>query len=52
MTKRANEKKYMIYPENKDKGAWDLSITILLLISSIMIPLQIAFLGGDETGFF
>jgi hypothetical protein len=43
MTYRPNEKKYMIYPENKNKGPWDLSITLLLLLSSVLIPLQIAF---------
>jgi hypothetical protein len=43
MTYRPNEKKYMIYPENSNKGPWDLSITLLLLLSSVMIPLQIAF---------
>ena len=50
MTYRPNEKKYMIYPENRHKGAWDLSITLLLLISSVAIPLQIAFANtGGKT---
>jgi hypothetical protein len=51
MTHRAHEKKWMIYPENRHKGAWDLSITLLLLISSVMIPLQIAFANtGRQEG--
>jgi len=50
MTYRPNEKKYMIYPENRNKGAWDLSVTLLLLISSVMIPLQIAFAGTNASG--
>ena len=50
MTYRPNEKKFMIYPENRHKGAWDLSITLLLLISSVMIPLQIAFASSGDDG--
>ena len=50
MTYRSNEKKCIIYPENRKKGIWDLSITILLLISSIMIPLQIAFIKKGAKG--
>ena len=51
MTFRPNEKKFMIYPENSKKGPWDLSITLLLLLSSVMIPLQIAFAnaGAEPT---
>ena len=49
MTYRPNEKKFMIYPENRHKGAWDLSITLLLLISSVMIPLQIAFATAGQS---
>lgn len=39
MTFRPNSKKYVIYPENKNKGLWDLFITIVLLISCILIPI-------------
>jgi hypothetical protein len=43
MTFRPNSKKYMIYPENRGKGFWDLFITVILLVSCILIPIQIAF---------
>ena len=39
MTFRPNMKKFMIYPENKNKGIWDLVITLVLLVSSVIIPL-------------
>lgn len=44
---RPNKKPYIIYPENKKKGIWDVLITLVLLVSCIMTPLDIAFQGDD-----
>jgi hypothetical protein len=38
-----NEKPFIIYPENKNKGMWDLFMTLVLIITCIQTPLNIAF---------
>mmetsp|Transcript_24636 Transcript_24636/g.38294 ORF Transcript_24636/g.38294 Transcript_24636/m.38294 type:complete len:93 (+) Transcript_24636:817-1095(+) len=43
MTHRAKKKAFIIYPENKLKDYWDLMITIVLLVSCILTPVDIAF---------
>lgn len=43
MTERQNMVPYLIYPENKSKGIWDLVMTIILLTSCVITPLDIAF---------
>ena len=43
MLKRHNIVPYLIYPENKNKGIWDLIMTFVLLISCVITPLDIAF---------
>ena len=43
MTTRNNQKPFIIYPENKQKGIWDLFMTLVLIITCIMTPLNIAF---------
>jgi hypothetical protein len=43
MTHIKNEKPYIIYPENKNKGFWDLFMTLVLIITCIQTPLNIAF---------
>ena len=35
--------KYMIYPDNHKKEVWDLFMTIILLISCVVTPVEIAF---------
>lgn len=42
MTFRPNQKKWLIYPENKKKNVWDLFMTLVLLVACITTPLQIA----------
>lgn len=48
MTKRANRKKFLIYPESRFKMWWDLFMTLILLMTCIMTPLDIAF--DEDTG--
>ena len=36
-------KRYMIYPDNHKKEVWDLFMTIILLISCVVTPVEIAF---------
>jgi hypothetical protein len=43
MTYRENRKDWIIYPESKFKSAWDLFMTIVLLTTCILTPLDIAF---------
>lgn len=43
MTARANRKTFVIYPEDKLKATWDLFITIVLLITCVNTPWNIAF---------
>lgn len=40
---RQNKKKWMIYPEDPTKQWWDLFVTIVLLVSCIEAPLDVAF---------
>lgn len=47
MTKRSNRKSYILYPEDKLKNSWDLVMTIILLITCIETPYDIAF--ADNT---
>jgi hypothetical protein len=35
MTRRMNKVPYLIYPENKWKGIWDLFMTLVLVITCI-----------------
>lgn len=44
---RQNKKKWLIYPEDPSKQWWDLFVTIVLLISCIEAPLDVAF-ASDE----
>ena len=48
MTKREVEKPYIIYPENKKKGVWDLFMTFILVLTCVMTPLSIAFNDLDD----
>ena len=48
MIKRYNTVSFLIYPENKSKGIWDLLMTFVLLISCVITPLDIAF-GNDDS---
>jgi len=43
MTERHNKTPYLIYPENKLKSVWDLLMTIVLLVSCVITPLNLAF---------
>jgi hypothetical protein len=43
MTFRKDKKSWLVYPEDRFKNAWDLFMTIILLIACIMTPLDIAF---------
>lgn len=43
MTKRKNRKKCILYPEDKLKNTWDLLMTLILLITCIETPYDIAF---------
>ena len=36
-------KRFMIYPDNHKKEVWDLFMTIILLISCVVTPVEIAF---------
>ena len=45
MRTRKNKKKWIFYPEDVKKGYWDLWITLVLLISCLTTPFNIAF--GD-----
>ena len=38
-----NTKAFIIYPENKDKGIWELFMTLILLTTCVITPLNIAF---------
>lgn len=49
MTHRKNRKMFMVYPEDRIKGSWDLFITLVLLFTCIMTPLDIAFSKAGES---
>jgi len=38
----------IIYPEHKYKGYWDLFMTLILVITCILTPYNIAFYSGNE----
>ena len=40
---RDNKKAFIIYPENKAKNGWDLWMTLVLLTTCVLTPLNIAF---------
>lgn len=39
----------MIYPDNHNKEVWDLFMTIVLLVSCVITPVEIAFEGDIHT---
>ena len=45
MRHRKDKKKYLLYPEDQKKVKWDLFITVVLLVSCMLTPYNIAF--GD-----
>jgi hypothetical protein len=47
MTERINRKVFMFYPEDRMKGTWDLFITLVLLITCLYTPIEIAFDEGQ-----
>jgi maltodextrin utilization protein YvdJ len=42
-------KEYLIYPNNKYKGWWDLFMTFVLLMTCVLTPLNIAFQKADTS---
>ena len=48
MSTTQNQKKCIIYPEGQYKGYWDLFMTLILVITCILTPYNIAFYSGDE----
>lgn len=46
--KKAN--KFVIYPENKARQKWELLVTVLLLLTLIVTPWNLAFTVKDSTG--
>ena len=48
MTERHNKTKYLIYPENKVKNVWDMVMTLVLLLSCVITPLNLAFGNHDQ----
>jgi hypothetical protein len=51
MIERKNQQSYIIYPENRYKGIWDLFMTLVLIITCIQTPLDIAFDSKDQGKF-
>ena len=51
MSRRKNQTPYIIYPENKQKGIWDLFMTLVLIITCIQTPLNIAFERLEDSQF-
>ena len=49
MTERSDVKRWLIYPENKHKEAWDLFMTVILLYTCISTPYNIAFITKMDT---
>lgn len=49
MVERIDMVPYLIYPENKAKGVWDLLMTLVLLTSCVITPLDIAFGELEQT---
>lgn len=48
MRYRKNKVKYLFYPEDSFKSHWDLLISLILIASSTITPLHIAFAGLEE----
>jgi hypothetical protein len=38
--------KYLFYPDNKYKKGWELFMTLILMVSCLLTPLEIAFSRG------
>jgi hypothetical protein len=51
MRHRHNKNRCMIYPEEKFKQAWDLLITVALMVACISSPLDIAFASESKSIF-
>ena len=49
MTHRKDVVPYLIYPENRLKSLWDFIMTIVLLVSCVITPLDIAFSNEENT---
>lgn len=45
---RFNKTPYLFYPEHKGKVLWDLFMTVILLTSCVLTPLDIAFDEGSD----
>lgn len=50
MSKRENRVILMFYPEDDFKANWDLLLTLLLVITCILTPYTIAFVGTSTLG--
>jgi len=50
MRHRKDKKKFMLYPEDQNKVYWDLFITVILLISCLLTPFNIAFIEVEPFG--
>ena len=50
MKTKHTRKSCLIYPENPHKAKWDLWITLVLLVTCIMTPLNIALTKESEDG--
>jgi hypothetical protein len=48
MTYRMNQKSWIIYPENLYKANYEMLMTLILLITCIVTPYNIAFTSDDE----
>ena len=48
MSERTNRKKWLLYPEDSGKVNWDIFITVVLLVTCIFTPYNIAFGADDE----
>ena len=49
MTKHKDQKRFIIYPENKRKSWWDFFITIILLVTCLLTPWQLAFYAVEDS---
>ena len=38
----------MVYPEDENKGNWDMFITLLLIFTSLVTPFRISFVEKDN----
>ena len=44
MTERADKASCIIYPENPYKFKWDIFVSVILIISCFMMPLELCFI--------